>query len=317
MPGCSGGPVVTNARVYYTPRAAAGASGARHSPRPRFSWADGSCKTRANHAAGLQTCISPSLRGALATKQSSFLFRGAKAGLLRGACHRATRSLSSGAHSRDPLAPTRWLAMTVLGGAFARTTKKMVLLRINLRINIAQDILLHLAHGVAGQFVDHDYPFRHLEFCQPPIERLQHRGLVDLRALVADQHRGDALAEIGMRHADHGGFDHARHGLDLRFQFLRINIEAAGDHEILAAADDMHVTFGVDLADIAGDQETVVAKFGFCLFRHPPVALEDIRALDLDHTDAVARNLLAGCRIGDSHLHARPRVADRARDALA
>jgi hypothetical protein len=26
MPGCSGGPVVTNARVYYTPRAAAGAS---------------------------------------------------------------------------------------------------------------------------------------------------------------------------------------------------------------------------------------------------------------------------------------------------
>jgi hypothetical protein len=35
-----------------------------------------------------------------------------KAGLLRGACHRAARSLSSGAHSRDPLAPTRWLAMT-------------------------------------------------------------------------------------------------------------------------------------------------------------------------------------------------------------
>ena len=34
MPGCSGGPVVTNARVYYTPRAAAGASGARHSLRP-------------------------------------------------------------------------------------------------------------------------------------------------------------------------------------------------------------------------------------------------------------------------------------------
>src|ERR1700731_2194539 len=29
-----GEPVVTNARVYYTPRAAAGASGARHSLRP-------------------------------------------------------------------------------------------------------------------------------------------------------------------------------------------------------------------------------------------------------------------------------------------
>jgi hypothetical protein len=34
MPGCSGVTVVTNARVYYTPRAAAGASSARHSLRP-------------------------------------------------------------------------------------------------------------------------------------------------------------------------------------------------------------------------------------------------------------------------------------------
>jgi NAD(P)-dependent dehydrogenase (short-subunit alcohol dehydrogenase family) len=31
----------------------------------------------------------------------------------KGAYHRAARSLSSGAHSRDPLAPTGWRAMTV------------------------------------------------------------------------------------------------------------------------------------------------------------------------------------------------------------
>jgi hypothetical protein len=37
MPGVSGVTVVTNARVFYTPRAAAGASGARHSLRPLFS----------------------------------------------------------------------------------------------------------------------------------------------------------------------------------------------------------------------------------------------------------------------------------------
>jgi hypothetical protein len=37
MPGDSGVTVVTNARVYYTTRAAAGASGARHSLRPRCS----------------------------------------------------------------------------------------------------------------------------------------------------------------------------------------------------------------------------------------------------------------------------------------
>jgi hypothetical protein len=34
MPGDSGVTVVTNARVFFTPRAAAGASGARHSLRP-------------------------------------------------------------------------------------------------------------------------------------------------------------------------------------------------------------------------------------------------------------------------------------------
>src|ERR1700689_3372912 len=34
MPGDSGATVVTNARAYYSTRAAAGASGTRHSPRP-------------------------------------------------------------------------------------------------------------------------------------------------------------------------------------------------------------------------------------------------------------------------------------------
>src|SRR3954449_8631575 len=36
MPGVSGVTVVTNARAFYTTRAAAGASGARHSLRPLF-----------------------------------------------------------------------------------------------------------------------------------------------------------------------------------------------------------------------------------------------------------------------------------------
>src|ERR1700720_2951228 len=35
--GCSGATVVTNSRVFYTTREAAGATGTRHSPRPLFS----------------------------------------------------------------------------------------------------------------------------------------------------------------------------------------------------------------------------------------------------------------------------------------
>ena len=37
MPGVSGVTVVTNSRVFYTTREAAGAPGARHSLRPLFS----------------------------------------------------------------------------------------------------------------------------------------------------------------------------------------------------------------------------------------------------------------------------------------
>ena len=60
MPGDPGATVVTNARAFYTTRAAAGATGTRHSPRPlsgeRFS------TTRAPRAAGSRRCILPSLR---------------------------------------------------------------------------------------------------------------------------------------------------------------------------------------------------------------------------------------------------------------
>src|SRR5258708_16063251 len=54
MPGCSGEPVVTNARAYYTTRAAAGAS-APGIPHALFFGADRSCTTRADRAAGWRT----------------------------------------------------------------------------------------------------------------------------------------------------------------------------------------------------------------------------------------------------------------------
>src|ERR1700724_1391209 len=67
MPDDSGGLVVTNARAFYTPRAAAGALGIRHSPRPheggKFTHDPGAIR-----AAGLQSrilifSVCPVLRG--------------------------------------------------------------------------------------------------------------------------------------------------------------------------------------------------------------------------------------------------------------
>jgi hypothetical protein len=53
---------------------AAGAAGTRHSPRPLFSWANGSCKTRAHRAAGTRTRV-----GVIARSDLSAEARRAKA----------------------------------------------------------------------------------------------------------------------------------------------------------------------------------------------------------------------------------------------
>src|SRR6266436_5556892 len=57
--GCSGGPVVTTLVCFvYFAREAAGAFGARHSPRPLFSERrNGFCKPRAHRAAGSRRLV--------------------------------------------------------------------------------------------------------------------------------------------------------------------------------------------------------------------------------------------------------------------
>ena len=82
--------------------------------------------------------------------------------------------------------------------------------------------------------------------------------------------------------------------VDLVLDFLRVDVEAAGDDEVLAPADDVDIAVVVDLAEVAGDEVAVVAELGLRLFGHPPVALEDVRALDLDHADFAARERRAG-----------------------
>jgi hypothetical protein len=60
-----GGPVVTNARAFYTTRAAAGALSARHFLRPPCFWANELCKTRTNAVASTRSCVLsyPTLEG--------------------------------------------------------------------------------------------------------------------------------------------------------------------------------------------------------------------------------------------------------------
>ena len=79
----------------------------------------------------------------------------------------------------------------------------------------------------------------------------------------------------------------------------------------------MHVAAFVDLAEVAGDEEAVRAEFGRGLLRHPPIALEDVGPLHLDHADLAARQLGSGLGIGDAHAIRPAAGSPRCRHAIA
>jgi hypothetical protein len=110
MPGCSGGLVVTNARVYYTTRAAAGASapGIPHALRGARSMHDSGALRR-----GIADVYPAVIARSTCDEESSFLFFGAKAGSLPPSLFELRRT-SRGACHRARVRATRWLAMTIL-----------------------------------------------------------------------------------------------------------------------------------------------------------------------------------------------------------
>ena len=120
-----------------------------------------------------------------------------------------------------------------------------------------------------------------------------------------------------MRDADHGRLGDAGQRVDLALDLLRIDVEAAGDDQVLGAPDDRDVAARVDPSEIAGDEETVGAELGRGLVGHPPIALEDVRAADLDHAELAVGQWSAGLGIGDADLDPRQGKADRAGDAVA
>jgi hypothetical protein len=48
--------------------------------------------------------------------------------------------------------------------------------------------------------------------------------------------------------------------VDRHLDFLRIDVEAAGDDQILAPTDDAQIAVLVELAEVAGDEEAVRAE---------------------------------------------------------
>src|SRR3546814_19586608 len=72
---------------------------------------------------------------------------------------------------------------------------------------------------------------------------------------------------------------HARDRVDAELDLLRIDVEAAGDDEVLGPPDDMHVAALVDRRHVSGDDEDVLAELGRGLLRRAPVPADDVVAL--------------------------------------
>ena len=106
-----------------------------------------------------------------------------------------------------------------------------------------------------------------------------------------------------MRNADNSALRHAWDRVDLGLDFLRVDVEAAGDDEILATADDVQIAARVELAEVAGDEEAIGTEFGRGFVRHVPVAGEHVRPFHLDHADFIGGQLGTGLGIGDANLN--------------
>src|SRR5262249_13017774 len=107
-------------------------------------------------------------------------------------------------------------------------------------------------------------------------------------------HRDHGFAEVGMLDANHGALADARHLVDYALDLLGVDVEAAGDDEVLGAADDREIAVGVEPADVAGPEEAVRPELAARLLRVAPAAPEDVGAVDLEVADRARRQRLAG-----------------------
>src|SRR5690606_41246191 len=115
-------------------------------------------------------------------------------------------------------------------------------------------------------------------------------------------HEGDhGLAEVGMGDTDDGAFADPRDFVDKALNLFWVDVIAAGDDEVLGAADDAVIAILIAAGHIAGDKKAIGAEFFRRFLRHPPVALEDVGPPDPKYADFAVRHH-AACVIDDARL---------------
>src|SRR4051812_12365640 len=118
--------------------------------------------------------------------------------------------------------------------------------------------------------------------------------IVRARAHIATEHdeRLEHLTPIIVRDADHRSIRHRWMCEQYLLDLARINVDAAGNDEVLLAVDKIDVTFLVALGHVAG-REPVAAKRGARLFGASPIAVVVIGGAAKELAHRAWRNLAA------------------------
>src|SRR6478735_3158714 len=110
---------------------------------------------------------------------------------------------------------------------------------------------------------------------------LAHLGLGQALVLP-DDHQLDGLTGLLVDHANHGAFQHAVQQGDHVLHLIRVDVEAADQHHVLLAVDDLEVPALVHGADVAA-LEVAVGRHDLGGLVGPlPVASHHLGALDRD-----------------------------------
>ena len=122
----------------------------------------------------------------------------------------------------------------------------------------AEPVLLDLAGGRARQRVRDDHRLRDLVRVEVAAQRGEQRGLLDRRAGLGHDHRGDRLAPPLVRQPDHDDLaDRRVRRVDGLLDLDRRHVLAAGlDHVLVAVGEPEHAVVA-EVADVAGVEPAV------------------------------------------------------------
>src|SRR5690554_3248087 len=145
----------------------------------------------------------------------------------------------------------------------------------------------HLAHGVAGQLINHFHSFRY--FVTGKVLFAETDDFFrDLFGRRIQHHHGDnGFAKVRVGHTDNGRLLYAGYGIDNQLYLLGIHVVAAGDNKVFTAANDVEVAFVIQPPQIAGFKPAITGELFSCLLRFIPVALHYGRAFDFDSAHVI------------------------------